>query len=162
MKSLEDVNRRLKARFDGFLGLFPQTNSTSFAGGYLGVQMAVIVQASSVGDRLWLEIYNDAFEQLRRIAEDDVKFGRNWAQQAKDFKPASKENPAFVVSGYVTTYTVTNVETFPVALPMLLVGMIFRNGLYMTQGVDYTLTNGKFTFKPGVLSNGDLIAVVTL
>lgn len=162
MKSLEDVNRRLKATFDGFQGLLEQTGSASFSGFYLCVQMSVMVQNKSVEDGFWLEIYNDAFEQLRRIAEDDAEFARNWAQQVKDFKSASKENPAFVVSGYVTTYTVTNVETFPVALPMLLVGMIFRNGLYMTQGVDYTLANGKFTFKPGVLSNGDLIAVVTL
>lgn len=61
----------------------------------------------------------------------------------------------------VRPYIVTNAAAFP-SLPLPVRGLVFVNGLYQTQGVDYDAVGGSFRFRAGALSDGDRIAVVTL
>lgn len=66
----------------------------------------------------------------------------------------------------IRTYSVTNAAAFP-ALNGPRSMLVFRNGLFESPGVDYTLLTAgdgvtRFAFRPGTLANGDRIAVVTM
>lgn len=61
----------------------------------------------------------------------------------------------------VANYRVSKAGSFPSA-PLPYGAMVFRNGIYQTQGLTYsTPSPGTFKFIAGVLSNGDLISVVS-
>jgi hypothetical protein len=58
-------------------------------------------------------------------------------------------------------YFVTSAQAFP-SLPLPLRSMVFRNGLYQSAGINYDVSAGTFRFRPGALSDGDRVAVVTI
>lgn len=59
-------------------------------------------------------------------------------------------------------YVVTSSQVFP-SLPLSSKSLVFRNGLFQTAGIDYDVQPGStFRFRPGVLDDGDRVAVVTL
>lgn len=60
-------------------------------------------------------------------------------------------------------YVVTSSQAFP-SLPLSSKSLVFRNGLLQTAGIDYDVLPGpgSFRFRPGVLDDGDRVAVVTL
>lgn len=59
-------------------------------------------------------------------------------------------------------YVVTNSRAFP-NLPLPSRSLVFRNGLFQTEGIDYdALPGSSFRFRPGVLDDLDRVAVVTL
>lgn len=61
----------------------------------------------------------------------------------------------------IRVYNVLDPAAFPV-LPSTGRSMIFRNGLFMSPNVDYTLTGVAMKFKAGVLNSGDQISVAML
>lgn len=58
----------------------------------------------------------------------------------------------------VKVYHVTNPAAFP-PLSMPANGLVFRNGLFQTPGIDYTTSGAQFRFYPGLLGAGDVISV---
>jgi hypothetical protein len=64
----------------------------------------------------------------------------------------------------VTAYVVSDPATFP-SLTIPANGLVFRNGLFQTPGVDYTFTLGAsaqilLVMNPDFLAAGDIISVV--
>lgn len=59
----------------------------------------------------------------------------------------------------VRVYRVTNAAAFP-SLPMPINGMVFRNGVFQSPGIDYSSSGTQFTFYPNLLEVGDVLSVV--
>lgn len=65
----------------------------------------------------------------------------------------------------VKPYHVTDAIAFQrLALPLAARAFCFRNGLYQTPGLDYDAVSAgaAFRFRPGVLSAGDTVTIVSL
>jgi hypothetical protein len=62
----------------------------------------------------------------------------------------------------VRAYHVTTAAVFP-SLPLPARSLLFRNGLFQSPGIDYDVVFGPgFRFRPGVLSDGDSVTVVSI
>lgn len=75
---------------------------------------------------------------------------------------ADAPTPAAAPAIWTRPYFVTNSREFP-NLPLPSRSLVFRNGLFQTEGIDYDARPGStFRFRPGVLDDLDRVAVVTI
>lgn len=75
---------------------------------------------------------------------------------------ADAPTPAAAPSISTKPYVVTSSQAFP-SLPLSSRSLVFRNGMFQSAGIDYDVLPGStFRFRPGVLDDGDRVAVVTL
>lgn len=58
----------------------------------------------------------------------------------------------------VRVYHVTNPAAFP-PLPVPVNGLVFRNGLFQSPGIDYTASGAQVRFLPGIVGAGDIISI---